>query len=174
MAKQFREQVVIESNIANDSGLTTKRLINTSPVTVWATPIGVDGNGKVVRVDPVAGTALFTFTDGTTTQTISGGDTLTITSGNGITATVSATDVLTIAAKLSADAGNDITIGTDGGLFLSKDSLLTNVAWNDATNNLVLTFDNGSTVNVPIVDIVSSFLMDLTISDWITTYVVNN
>lgn len=174
MAKQFREQVVIESNVLHDSGLTTKQLINSSPVTAGATPIGVDGVGKVVRVDPVAGTALFTFTDGTTTQTISGWDTLTFTSGNWITTTVSATDVLTIAAKLSTDAGNDITIGTDGGLYLSKDSLLTNVTWNDVTNNLVLTFDNGSTVNVPIVDNLSTFLMDLTISDGTTTDVVNN
>ncbi len=116
----------------------------------------------------------FTITDGTTSQVVNSGDTLTITSGNGITATVSATDILTLLVKISTDANNDITIGTDGGIYLSKNNLLTNVTWNDATNNLVLTFDSGATVNVPIVDNVANFLFDLSISDGVTTDVVNN
>lgn len=107
-------------------------------------------------------------------EVINAGDTLLVTAGNGVTATVSATDLLTIAASLSADVGNDITFGSDGGLYLSKDSLLTNVTWDDATNNLILTFDNGSTVNVPIVDSISSWLADFTISDGTTTDIVNN
>ena len=116
----------------------------------------------------------FSITDGTTTQVIASGDTITINDGNGITATVSATDVINIAAKLSADAGNDITFGTDGGIYLSKNSLLTNVTWNDATNNLVLTFDDGSNVNVPIIDNIATFISDFTISDGTTTDIVQN
>ena len=134
----------------------------------------VDASGNVIYSGIPSGAALFTVSDGTNTQSIATGDTLTVTAGNGLTATVSATDLLTLVAKLSTDAGNDITFGSDGGLYLSKDSLLTNVTWNDATNNLVLTFDNGSTVNVPIVDNVSTFLMDLVISDGTTTDTVNN
>ena len=116
----------------------------------------------------------FTITDGTTSQIINSGDTLTVTAGNGITATVSATDLLTILVKISDDANNDITFGSDGGIYLSKNNLLTNVTWNDATNNLVLTFDSGSVVNIPIVDNISNFLFDLNISDGSTIDVVNN
>jgi hypothetical protein len=116
----------------------------------------------------------FSITDGTTTQIIASGDTVTINDGNGILATVSATDIINIAARLSADAGNDITFGTDGGLYLSKNSLLTNVTWNDATNNLVLTFDSGATVNVPIIDSIATFISDFTISDGTNTDLVQN
>ena len=116
----------------------------------------------------------FTITDGTNSQVITSGDTLTITAGNGLTATVSATDLLTLVAKLSTDAGNDITFGSDGGLYLSKDSLLTNVTWNDATNELVLTFDSGSVVNVPIIDSISAWLADFTITGDTGTDLVNN
>lgn len=174
MSQKFRTNVEIISSAANTSGLRTNNMTSATPSTAGAKPIWVDATGVVVTVDPIAGSALFTLSDGTNTQTISWGDTFQVTAGNWLTATVSATDLLTLVAKLSADAGNDITFGTDGWLYLSKDSLLTNVTWNDATNNLVLTFDNGSTVNVPIIDNAAAFLMDLTISDWTTTDVVNN
>lgn len=174
MSKKFRENVEIVSSAVNTSGLRTNNMTSATPSTAGAKPIWVDATGVVVTIDAITGNSLFTLSDGTNTQTISWGDTFQVSAGNWLTATVSATDLLTLVAKLSTDAGNDITFGTDGGLYLSKDSLLTNVTWNDATNNLVLTFDNGSTVNVPIVDNVSTFLMDLTISDWTTTDVVNN
>jgi hypothetical protein len=45
---------------------------------------------------PASGLTTWDITDGVTTQTIANGDTLTITSGTGITAAVSATDTLTI------------------------------------------------------------------------------
>lgn len=174
MSKKFRENVEIISSAANTSGLRTNNMTSATPITAGAKPTWVTANGTFVTIDPIAWSALFSFTDWTTTQSIAWGDTMTITAGNWITATVSATDLLTIVAKLSADAGNDITFGTDGWLYLSKNSLLTNVTWNDTTNNLVLTFDSGSTVNVPIIDNVSTFLMDLVISDWTTTDTVNN
>lgn len=119
----------------------------------------------------------FNLSDGTNVQVIDNGNTLLVTSGNGITATVSATDVLTIAAKLSTDANNSITFGTDGGLYFNAPNNLTGVVWNDVTNNLEFTYDiNGTptTVNVNIADTVSSWLADFTISDGTTTDVVNN
>lgn len=123
----------------------------------------------------VAASALsFSLTDGTTTETIAMGDTLTVSTQNGVTAVVSATDLLTLGIQVSADAGNDLTFGTDGKLYLSKNDLINNVTWNDATNELVLTFDSGATVNVPIVDAISTWLADFTISDGTTTDVVNN
>lgn len=123
----------------------------------------------------VATSALaFSLTDGITTEAIAPGDTLTVSTQNGLTAVVSATDLLTLGIQVSADANNDLTFGTDGKLYLSKNDLITGVAWDDATNKLVLTFDSGATVDVPIVDAISSWLFDFTISDGTVTDVVNN
>lgn len=116
----------------------------------------------------------FTLTDGTTSQVITAGDTLTVTAGNGITAAVSATDTLTITSRLSTDAGNGLVFGGDGGLYVPQAQLLTAAAWDDATNTITLTFANGSTVNVPIVDNVSTFLMDFTIAGDTGSDLVNN
>lgn len=119
-------------------------------------------------------TASFSFSDGVNTQTVSQGDTFTITQGNGITATVSATNLLTIAAKLSADGNNAITIGTDGGIYVPQASLLTGVTWDDATNNMVFNFASGDIVYVPVQDLVGTFLADFTVSDGTTTTVIPN
>ena len=81
---------------------------------------------------------------------------------------------MTITSKLSTDANNDLAIGTDGGLFVGVDNLLTGATWDDTTNNLVLAFETGADVNVPIIDNVGTFLMDITISDGTATDVVNN
>lgn len=116
----------------------------------------------------------FTISDNTTTQSIASGDTLKFLTGNGLTAVVSATDTVTHTAKLSTDSGNDITFGTDGGLYLSKDALVTGASWSDATNTLTLTFDGGTTVDVSITDTASVFLADFVISDGTTTDTVNN
>lgn len=174
MAKNFREDILLTSSATNKSGLQFENMTSSTPTTPAAQPIGVTATGEVVNVDGIIGSDLFTLSDGTTTQVVQGWDTFTITAGNGITATVSATDILTIASKLSTDADNDLSIGTDGWLYLSQNSLLTGVTWDDSTNSLVLAFDSGSTVNVPIVDNVSTFLMDLVISDGTTTDTVNN
>ena len=116
----------------------------------------------------------FTITDGTTPQTINTGDTITFDAGNGLTRGVSATDTVTYTAKLSTDTGNGIVFGTDNGLFVPQAQLLTNATWADATNTLTLTFANGSTVAVPIVDVVGAFLSDFTIAGDTGTDLVNN
>jgi hypothetical protein len=46
--------------------------------------------------------------------------------------------------------------------------------WDDATNTIEITFDDASVVNVPIVDNISTFLSDFTISDGTTTDVIAN
>jgi hypothetical protein len=143
---------IVVTDSANEQGFLAPGAEGTIPTIVAGVPVW-----------QAPATQSFTISDGVNTQTIANGDTFRITQGNGLTATVSATDILTLAAKLSADAGNDIAFGTDGGLYLSKNSLLTGVTWNDTTNNLVLTFDDGSVVNVPIMDTLGSLISDFTI-----------
>jgi len=116
----------------------------------------------------------FTITDGVTPQSITGGDTLTFAAGSGVNVVVSATDTVTYSSKLSTDAGNAIVFGGDGGIYVPQAQLLTNATWTDATNTLTLTFANGSTVAVPIVDVVGAFLADFTITGDTGTDLVNN
>ena len=63
---------------------------NSDGVTIAFTQSGTDGSGAMNS---------FTLTDGSTSQTIEDGNSLTITSGEGIDASVSATDTLTIAGE---------------------------------------------------------------------------
>lgn len=119
-------------------------------------------------------TQSFTITDGTTSQEVQNGDTLTITSGDGIEATISATDMLEIAAKISGDAGNSLTFGSDGGLYTEVQTVFTGATWDDSTNSLVFTFSEGPDVTVPVTDAVGDFLADFTISDGTNTHLINN
>ena len=128
--------------------------------------------GKPTYVTPPI--ASFTFSDGVNTQLVSAGDTFTYISGNGIKATVSATRLLTLAVKLSTDTGNAATIGSDGGVYIAKDNLLTGVVWDDTTNSMKFTFTNGSIITVPIADLVGNFLSDFKISDGTTTSTIDN
>ena len=103
------------------------------------------------------------ITDGTTTQVINPGDTVTYADSSSVNLTVSATDTVTAAVKISAAAGNDLTVNADG-LYLSKDNLVTGASWSDTTNTLTLTFDSGATAAVPIMDLVGTFLADFTVA----------
>lgn len=114
----------------------------------------------------------FSITDGVTTQVIDDGNTILFNDGDGVTVTVSATDVVNIAAKISTDAGNEISIGTDGGLFVNN-NLLTGANYDDSTNTLNLVFETG-TVSVPILDVVGAFLADFTVAGNTGSDLVNN
>lgn len=137
-------------------------------------------NGTVLQVTAgvptwnAAGGSSFTITDGTTSQVINAGDTLLVTPGNGIEVAVIATDSLTIAALLSTDAGNAVTFGSDTGLYVPQAQLLTNATWSDATNTITLTFADATTIDIPIVDVVSSFLFDMTVAGTTGTDLINN
>lgn len=116
----------------------------------------------------------FSISDGSTTQTVSSGDTVLFQAGDGLSVLVAATDEVIYSLKVSADQGNDIRIGSDGGVFLSKNNLVKEATWNDITNNLELIFDDNSVVSVPIIDNIGVFLSDFSISDGVTTTLINN
>ena len=56
----------------------------------------VDAQGRITAAANVAISTSWSLTDGTTTETVDGGDTLTISSDSNVTAVVSATDTLTV------------------------------------------------------------------------------
>ena len=64
-----------------------------------------DGSGNLAWVNQTSGYSGFSITDGSTSQTIASGNTITFTGGDGIGAVVSATDILTISADLKANGG---------------------------------------------------------------------
>lgn len=141
-------------------------------------PVGA--NGQVLQVVSGAAqwttqsTSLLTLSDHTNTQTLSTGDTLLMEAGNGLSVLVGSTDKVTYAVKLSTDAGNGAVFGGDGGIYVPQAQLVTGATWSDATNTITIIFANGSTVNVPIVDNISTFISDFSITDGVTTTVINN
>ena len=64
-----------------------------------------DGAGNIDWVDQSVGYTGFSITDGTNTESVDSGNTVTFTGGDGITAAVSSTDTLTISADLKANGG---------------------------------------------------------------------
>ena len=64
-----------------------------------------DGAGNLDWVDQSVGYTGFSITDGTNTESVDSGNTVTFTGGDGITAAVSSTDTLTISADLKANGG---------------------------------------------------------------------
>ena len=64
-----------------------------------------DGAGNLDWVDQSVGYTGFSITDGTNTESVGSGNTVTFTGGDGITAAVSSTDTLTISADLKANGG---------------------------------------------------------------------
>lgn len=142
--------------------------------------LGVGTEGQLLQVvsgvaqwNTPASTAI-SISDGVNTQTVNAGDTILVEAGSGMSVLVGATDKITYSVKLSADLDNAASIGTDGGVFVNKAQLVSSVTWDDATNNIVITFANGSVVSVPIVDNIASFLSDFSITDGVTTTLINN
>ncbi len=89
----------------------------------------------------------FTISDGTTTDVIANHETLTFVHSFGITQVVSA-NTLTTAVSLSADAGNNLSFGTDNGLMLDVSAFADNIYTADGTvtSNRTVFLDDKSLV----------------------------
>jgi hypothetical protein len=116
---------------------------NTSNGELTLTRAGSDTATVVVDLDgryQIAGTydnyVSWTISDGSTTQPITSGNTLTVVSGEGIDATVSATDTLTIAAEVGTAANLGVVIVDAGeGIDVSYSSGTVTIEGEDATTS---------------------------------------
>ena len=91
--------------------------------------ITVDAKGRITAASTGSISTSFTLTDGSSSETISGGDTLTVTAGEGIDAVVSGTDTLTISGedasssnKGIASFGGDFSVSS-GAVSLASNSI---------------------------------------------------
>lgn len=135
--------------------------------------IVVDTDG-IPKYLPISSTFNLSITDGVNTQTVVSGDVITFVQEDGISLAVSATDVITIASRLSTDADNIVQIGTDGGLYANVSTLIVSATWNDTTNSLDFVLAGGGTLSVPIADLGGAWLFDLTIAGDSGTDLINN
>ena len=113
-----------------------------------------DGSGVLTWAHQTSGYTGWTISDGTTTQSIDSGNTLTITAGEGIDTTVSATDTLTIAAEIASatNAGvasfttADFTVTAGGSVSLNTISTANKVSLS------ALDIDGATDIGAPLVD----------------------
>ncbi len=91
--------------------------------------ITVDAKGRITAASTSSITTSFTLTDGSNSETIAGGNTLTVTAGEGIDAVVGSTDTLTISGedasssnKGIASFGGDFSVSS-GAVSLASNSI---------------------------------------------------
>ena len=93
-----------------DSGVSAASYGSTTQIPV----ITVDAQGHVTAVSTAAISTSWTISDGSTTQAINGGDTLTVSgTANEVEVAVSATDTLTVGLPNDVTVSNDLTVGND-------------------------------------------------------------
>ena len=99
----------------DDTAVTAKTYGSTTEIPV----ITVDQQGRITAASNASISTSFTLTDGSNSQTVNGGDTLTVSgTANEVEVAVSATDTLTIGLPNDVTIGNNLTVT---GSFLSDD-----------------------------------------------------
>lgn len=136
---------------------------NVGHVPAWAGAAGyyLDGNTGAWTLLPSGGGSMSSFdiTDGTTSQTITDGNTITFSvgtpafsAGTGLSATVSATDTLTLVNTgiTNITAGTDIgvSINATGEATISYTGTAGMTSWNIGDNSSTSSITNGDTVNI--------------------------
>lgn len=112
------DQIEVTVNAAGDSltiGHADSGVSAASYGSSTAVPIiTVDAQGHVTAVSTAAINTSWTISDGTTTQAIDGGDTLTVSgTANEVEVAVSATDTLTVGLPDDVTITNDLTVGNE-------------------------------------------------------------
>ncbi len=120
-------------------------------------------------------------------QTITNNDILSVQGGIAINTTTVIGDILVVDLDISGDPGNSLILGvidpgayvppivsgdidnsiifgSDGGAYYNAPGLVTGAVWDDATNTIIISFDDASTVNIPIIDNIGSFIHTHTIA----------
>lgn len=138
--------------VVNTDRYVNSASFNTSNGELTLQRAGSDTATVVVDLDgryQIAGTydnyVSWTISDGSNTQPITSGNTLTVVSGEGIDATVSATDTLTIAAEVGTAANLGVVIVAEGeGIDVSYSSGTVTVSGEDAstTNKGIASFSS--------------------------------
>ena len=96
--------------------------------------ITVDAKGRITAASTGSISTSFTLTDGSNSETVAGGDTLTVTAGEGIDAVVSSADTLTI-------SGEDATSSNKGIASFGGDFSVTSGAVSLASNSVTIGSD---------------------------------
>ncbi len=106
--------------------------------------IAIDAKGRITSASTAAISTSFTLSDGSNTQTISGGDTLTVAgTSNEVDVAVSATDTLTIGLPNDVTVSNNLTVS--GNLTVTGTTTQTGSV---VTDNNFTGLTNGNTGNV--------------------------
>ena len=137
---------------------------NASVGSTTAIPVlTIDAKGRVTAATTAAIATSFTLSDGSNTQTVAGGDTLTVAgTTNEVDVAVSATDTLTIGLPSNVTVANNLSVGNNlsiTGSFLSDDITASTVTVNgDAVITGDLTVQGTTTtINSTVVEVADDY-----------------
>ena len=149
------------------TGAATLATVNTDVGSVGSTTtipvLTIDAKGRVTAATTAAIATSFTLSDGSNTQTVAGGDTLTVAgTTNEVDVAVSATDTLTIGLPSNVTVANNLSVGNNlsiTGSFLSDDITASTVTVNgDAVITGDLTVQGTTTtINSTVVEVADDY-----------------